>query len=455
MSGGLMPTTNASPPAAVGNLVTAPSSGAFSGEYETKTASLSLTSAWGGGVDTKLYYNYYNMENKSTLVEYALGGLGAAATCPSPSFPSTSNATRFCIGPYPNSLFGYKKEDLGLDAGWRINRGNKVSGGLNFLKIDRHREDAEKTDEDRIWLEYKNSMLEDLSGRIKYLYTQRRSDLNPARPPNTDPFSTTGILPTQVPYYFRAYDVSNADVNQVKLVLDWAAMPFVDTGFEASYRKTDYKDLSYGRTDDHRWEYNLTLSVGDPKKFRVTALANYENIEFNQAYKNGTPVVSPGGTQTVTNFDWGTQNTQTNWLFGLIADWPVMERLALKGSYTWTKTDGGVDFSSGAPLTTVGCPAAGCAGTFNGTPLVNYVTDNTKKQTLNLKGDYKFDRQWTGTIGYVWEKYDYEDDQMRGYQGTYAYYQNLGGTNNSWFSGAYANPTYRLQVVYFMASYKF
>ena len=98
--------------------------------------------------------------------------------------------------------------------------------------------------------------------------------------------------------------------------------------------------------------------------------------------------------------------------------------------------------------------AAGVGG-FNGGPLVNYVTDNTKKQTLNLKGDYKFDRQWSATLGYVWEKYDYNDDQMKGYQGFYPYYQYLGGNNNSWFSGAFANPAYKVEVVYLVGTYKF
>ncbi len=445
MSGGLMPTTNASPPAAVGTLVTAPSSAAFDGEHETKTGSLSLTSVLGRAVDSRIYWNYYDKKNNSTLITYANGFLGTGP-CPAVNFASSSTATQFCVGPYPNSLFSYEKQDGGIDVGWRINRGNKVSGGLNFLEVKREgREDAEKTKEDKIWLEYKNSMLESLSGRIKYQYLERRSDLNPAFPPNTSPFSTTGILPTAVPYYYRAYDVSNSDANQVKLVLDWSPVPFLDTGFEAALKKTDYKELLYGRTDDKRQEYNLTVSYGDPKKFRITGLANYEIVEFTQAYRNGTPASGPSPNNAA-NFDWSTLNTQTNRLFGLIADWVPMERLALKGSYIWTKTGGGVDFTSG---NTAG------AGGFNGGPLVNYVTDNTKKQTLNLKGDYKFDRSWTGTIGYVLEKYDYADDQMRSYQGFYPYYQNLGGTNNSWFSGAFANPSYKMQVLYVMGTYKF
>jgi len=443
LDGGLMPTSNASPPTAVGTLVTAPSSSAFDGETETKTASLSLTSGWGGGVDSKIYLNYYDTKNNSTLVTYSQGFNGTGP-CPAVSYPSTSTPTQFCIGPYPNSLFSYKKQDYGIDAGWRIDRGNKVSGGLNLLEIEREgREDADKTKEDKAWLEYKNSMLEDLSGRIKYQRLERHSDLNPARPVAQSPF--TDATPAQVAYYFRAYDVSNANQNQIKVVLDWAPMPLLDMGFEFAWKKTDYKDLSYGRSDDVRREYNLTVSIGNPKEFRITGLVNYELVEFNQAYHQGTGPF-PGGTQTATDFDWGTKNTQINRLFGVIADWPVMERLAFKGSYTWTKTGGGVDFTSGN--------TAGVGG-FNGGPLVNYVTDNTQKQTLNLKGDYKLDRQWTLTVGYVHERYDYADDQMRGYQGFYPYFQNLGATNISWFSGAFANPSYQLYVYYLVGTYKF
>jgi hypothetical protein len=449
MSGSLKPTNNLPasttglPPQAVGNLVTTPSSPTFDGEYETTTGSLSLTSALGRGVDTRLYYNYYEMKNNSTLITYAQGFLGTGP-CAATAFPQSSNATTFCIGPYPNSLFQYEKQDIGLDVGWRINRGNKVSGGLNHLEVERHREDAEKTDESKIWLEYKNTTLESLSARIKYQFVTRESELNPAWPPNQNPFGT-GAAPTSVTYYYRAYDVSNADANQVKLVLDWSPMPFLDTGFEVALKQTDYKDLLYGRKDDYRQEYNVTVSVGDPKKFRITALANYEDIEFNQAYRTGAPATGPSP-NNATNFDWGTSNTQTNKLFGLIADWPATERVFLKGSYTWTKTGGGVDFTSGN--------TAGSGG-FNGGPLVNYVTDNTRKQTLNLKGDYKFDRRWTGTLGYVYEKYEYADDQMRGYQGYYPYYQYLGGNNNSWFSGAFANPSYKMEMVYAMGTYKF
>jgi MtrB/PioB family decaheme-associated outer membrane protein len=448
-SSGLMPTNNASPPTGVGYLNTPSSSDSFNGDIDTKSASLSWAFAPGAGVDFKPFANYYDSKNKSSLITYGNGFLGTGP-CPAVNYASSATATQFCIGPYPNSLFSYKKVELGIDAGWRLNRANKVSGGYTYLDTNREgRDDADKTRENKLWAEYKNSTLENLSGRLKVQYLKRHSELDPSEPVGQNPF-TAPATPNQVPYYFRAYDVSDMYQPMLKLVLDWTPMPLLDTGFETAWKKTYYQDLYYGRTGDERQEYNLTVSYGEAKRFRVTGLVNYEFVDFNQAYHNGTtaqpPVPGNPQPQTATDFDWGTKNKQTNRLFGLIAEGAPTERLALKLSYLWTKTGGGVSFWSG---NTAG------AGGFNGGPLINYQTDNTKKQTLSLTGNYKIDKSWTGTAGYTREKYDYWDAQMNGYQGYTPYYQNLGGTNNSWFSGAFANPSYKLDVVYLMATYKF
>jgi len=228
----------------------------------------------------------------------------------------------------------------------------------------------------------------------------------------------------------------------------------LDIGVGGTWRKTDYKDLYYGRTDDERTDIDFTIAYGDPGKVRITAFGNWGEVKFDQAYRvvasgtqpgaPGSPL--PGGTQTQYTFDWGTKNTQDNWLLALQVDWAVNDRLAVTGSYSYQDTGGGVDFSSGS--------FAGTGG-FNGGPLVNYVTDNTKTQRLNLKADYKINKNWTATAGYAYEKYEYNDDQMRGYQGFYGYYQNLGGTGNSWLSGAFANPSYTANVFYVIGTYKF
>ena len=44
---------------------------------------------------------------------------------------------------------------------------------------------------------------------------------------------------------------------------------------------------------------------------------------------------------------------------------------------------------------------------------------------------------------------------MRGNQSYYGYYQNLGGTNNSWLSGAFTNFSYTNDIIFVTAKYSF
>ncbi len=433
---GLKPTGNQAPPIGVGYLVTTPSSPTFDGEHKTTTASFGLSSTLTTGLQSRLYYNYYDRANNSTVISYEGGGLGATAS----NCPAANTATQFCIAPLEGELFAYTKNDAGIDLTYNLGKGQKLLGGYNYLKVDRDLEPAPETRDSRVWVEYRNSMVENLSGRLKYYYLQQRSDIN-HEDTNSGP-----ATPAQVPYYYSAYDVANYDQNSVKLTVDWNPIRLLDIGFGATWRKTDYKDLQYyGRTDDKRQLYDLTVGYGDADQFRLTAIGNWSEVVFHQAYHQGTGP-TPNGPQTSTDFNWGTENTQTNWLVALEADWVATEQLSLKASASWQNTGGGVDFWSNN--------YAGVGG-YNGGPLVNYVTDNTKMQRFMLRGDYKINTKWSVSAGYAYENYDYSDDQMRGYQSYYGYYQNLGGTNNSWLSGAFTNPSYTNNIFFLTAKYSF
>jgi hypothetical protein len=323
-------------------------------------------------------------------------------------------------------------------------------GGFNWLKVERDFEVAPTTEDRRFWIEYRNTaIVPDLVGRLKYVYLEQRSDINHNF---TD---SGGATPAQVPYYFSAYDVANFDQNLAKLTLDWNPISLLNIGFGVTWRQTEYRDLQYyGRTDDTSTYFDLSIAYGDPDSLRISALGNWGQVDFHQAYRNTATGASPapGGTQTATTFDWGTKNTQGNWVVAVMADWKAAEQLMLTGSVSWQRTTGGVDFTSGNYLG---------AGGYNGGPLVNYVTDNTKMFRVNLKGDYRINKNWSATLGYAYEKYEYTDDQMRGYQSYYPYYQYIPGTNNalstnnSWYSGAFANPSYTTNLIYLTATYRF
>ncbi len=450
-SASLKPTSNASPPRGVGYLVTAPydaESGqplsTFDGEHKTTTAHVSWNASPMARLDTRVYYDYYDLQNESTSVSYAAGSLGSSCATP-PVNSATCYRIAALLAP---EAFQYTKNSAGFDASWAFTPRSKLLGGFDWQEVERDLDPAPKTDEYRYWVEYRNSGWQTLSGRIKYQYLQRRSDLDPSFNNN----GQSNVQPTAVPYYFTAYDVSDFDQNMVKFTLDWTPLPLLAVGVGGTWKKTDYRDNYFGRTEDTSQQYDLTVAYGDANSWRVTFLGNWGDVQFDQAYRNiasgQSPV--PGGTQTATTFDWGTENTQDNWLVALMGDWVVNDKLALWASASWGETGGGVDFWSGS--------YAG-AGGFNGGPLVNYVTDNTKTTRFQVKGTYTHNKHWSGTLGYAYEKYDYEDDQMRGYGGFYPYFQNANtsatGTNYSWFTGAFADPSYKTNLVYLTVTYRF
>jgi len=440
LASGLKPASNIAPPPAVGYLVTAPSRSTFDGEHTTTSASISIASTPWRALETRLYYDYYDKDNGSTPIDYAAGGLGpGAATCPPTG--GSNNATRYCLGAeVAGEPFAYTKNTYGLDVTWRFAPRQRLLFGANWLSIDRDSEIAQESDEDRYFVEYRNTMAQGISGRLKYQYMQRRSDINHLRTPSGNANLNT------VAYFYSAYDVANFDQNMVKANIDFNPMDRLTIGVGGTWKKTNYKDLQYyGRTDDTTTLVDLNVAYGTPDKWQVSAIANWGLVEFNQAYHQGTGPF-PNGTQTPTDFDWGTENTQDYWLVGVSGDWMVTPQLKLTASASYMKTSGGVDFWSGN--------YAGTGGYLGG-PLVNYVTDNTKTTRFQIKGDYAFNKNWSATFGYAYEKYDYADDQMRGYQGYYPYYQNLGSTNNSWFTGAYANPSYDANIVWVMFKYRF
>ncbi len=460
-SGSLKPTGSQTPPTGVGTLVTQPSASTFDGNVETTTATVSWNATPMKGLDTRIYYEYYDKANKSTSIGYNWGGLGSAAsTCPDPIPPSTTNnwsasPTRFCIAPLEAAEnFGYTKNTYGIDASYRIDARQKILGQYTYTNIDRELEPADNSRIQRFWIEYRNTKWADWSGRLRYQYLQQRSDLDPSVTNNS-----SGQTSANVPYYFTAYDVNNFDQNMVRLNLDWTPLPMTSVSFGATWRGTDYKGNYYGRTDDRTQLYDLSVSYGDPDKFRVSLIGNWSEVKFNQMYRNtgsstNPPVPNlgplPDGGSNSLNFNWGTKNTQGNWLVALMADWVPLDNLRLTSSLSYQETNGGVDFWSSNYE---------AAGGFNGGPLVNYVTDNTKLTRFQLKGEYAFNKNWSFTAGYWYNKYDYTDDQMRGYQGYYPYFQSLNTsattTNYSWWSGAFANPSYTQNIFYLTVAYRF
>jgi MtrB/PioB family decaheme-associated outer membrane protein len=390
---------------------TNPDRAVFDGDIRHSTASLTLHSNPIRQLDTRAYWNWFNKDNRSTRVIFG-----------------TSPATH---------ILDYRKNNLGLDVGYRFDPSHRIVVNADYVNLHRNRVDFDQTKDLKLSAEYRNSMLDWASARLKYQYMERRSHFLE---------SAAGTGPADVNYlnrFIARFDASNVDQNLVKAVMDIQLGESWDLGIEGIYKQNNYKDTVLGRTDDERQEIYLSLAWGDIQRFRVMVFADVEWIKYDAYHRNISTVgaadaYDPYATPTSTNYNWGSTNRDRNYAVGLGADWKPGERWKLHSSLIWQRTRGTADFAV----------QAGANPTVPAVPITNY--DNTRKVALNLRGTYAYSKEWDFTGGYAYERFRFSDIAYDGYQYTIG-----AGASTSYLSGAFANPNYTAQIVYVAGTYKF
>ena len=394
---------------------TGPSQTTFNGKIRNETFTASAASAPMAGLDTRLYYNYRKRDDDSSVVTFATG----EATEP----------------------FSYKKNNWGFDAYYRVNRGNRIGAGYDYLDTKREgRHDFDQTKDKRFFAEWRNSSLEDLAARLKYTRLERDANFLHAN---------DGTNPNDSAYLNRfvtAFDLSNVDQDQWKLTLDYTFMDHIDLGFEGTVKNNKYKDNTLGRLEDDRREIYLSASYGLPGGPRFSIFGDWEEVKVDSRHR----VIGSGGVDnsydpnsppTASNYNWSGNITDRNYAAGIAIDWPASEKLAIKASAIYYKTNGYVDLSlqQGVPSSVV--PPA---------PIGNW--DDSKRISLNIKAVYLLGKSWTLTGGYAYERWEYSDSQTDGYRYVVT---NSNAAQNSYLNGVGAFTPYKTNIIYGMASYRF
>lgn len=418
---------------------TLPSNTSYDGKIKNTTVALTLASNPMRGLDSRAYYNYYDKDNQSSQVTFNNCGV-------STGLPATFTTCQ-------TQLFGYTRNNAGIDVGYRFNPANRLTGVVDYNHTDQQqvtggvRHDYPTTKQWTYSLEWRNNSYEFLGVRLGAAYLQRRSDFE---------LGNAGTDANDVAFLQRfvaRYDLSDLNQTRLKFVLDSSPIAFLDFGFEGYWKWNDYKanpDWSplIGREKDTRQEYYASVAYGDPNAFRVTLFGDIEFIQYDSLHRNinaGTcPALSncanPNTAPNATAYNWNAENNDRNWALGLGTDWKAMERLTVKGSAIWSRTQGWADIVSQNNF---------------GTPFPIRSYDTTSKVTLNLKGVYQFTRNWEFTGGYAYETYKYTDDQYNGYQYVIPTGTPPTFSGTSYLSGYYAFQNYSANIVYAMAKYKF
>ena len=176
---------------------TLPDQSTFSGENINQSFALAWTATPMANLDSRVYYYWTKLDNKSDIIDY-----GNAPTQPLASGLGCGNVpgltpNTWVPGNCENENYNYTKNNVGFDLWWKFARGNRLGGGWDYYNLDQTRFDYDKAHQNKFWLEYKNTMLDTLSARLKYQYIQRDSTLN---------FTTNGLTAND-PNYLLALHV--------------------------------------------------------------------------------------------------------------------------------------------------------------------------------------------------------------------------------------------------------
>jgi hypothetical protein len=420
--------------------------GSFNGDVRYDTYSLTLSSNPARIVDTRLYYNHFKKENESTRVTF--NGLPAGLSC-SDIFNATGPAN--C----EPELFNYTKKNYGLDVGVRPFTGNKINLGYDFSDVERERFDTNQTDETRYSIEWRNSNLDWLSARVKYTRFERESNfqLTPefvrarvaaeaaaGRPTNFNN-TTQGFIEA----FVSRFDVSNMDQDQYKIGLDFTLSETADLSFEYARKESKYRGVILGRTGDERDEFYVNAGFGDREVIRFNVFGGWETINYTSYHRVGNPL-DPFLAPTTAAYNWGMGIRDVYRTFGAGFDWPAAERLMIKASALWQRTDGTGRFE---PQTLASGASANPALLLGG--INNY--GNNEFFSLNVKGIWQFTPKIELTLGAAYEEHKFNDIQFNNY--TYIVPTTAPNASTSYLSGWYANPDYKAGLGYVIVKYKF
>ena len=397
---------------------TGPSSPTFNGDIENQTFSAVWSASPARNLDLRVYGNSYEREDNSTHLVFN----GTAAS------------------DYRNEPFSYDKVNFGIEAGFRINRGNRIAAGYDYLDTEREgRNDFDNTKDKRFFVEYKNTMLDTLAARIKYQRLERDSNFL-----RGNEGTGTGD-PNYLNRFVTAFDLAGVDQDLVKVSLDFSPVPNLDLGLEAISKRNKFRDNVIGRLKDDREELYVNASYVMPAGVRFSVFADTERVTYDSRHRTGVTgttvgTYDPFAPPTAATYNWEGKVKDRNTAYGVAVDIPVMKRLTIKASAIHYKADGSTDLSlqEGVPASVV-------------RPVSLVLVDDSKRTSFTLKAIYEFSRAWTITGGYAYERFEYADEQFEGYRYTIP----AANRADSYLNGYFANPEYKASILFALVTYRF
>ncbi len=406
------------------------SSSQFTGRKEISNYNFSLTSSPLSFVDTKLFYQYYDSENKSDTVNQ-INGSPPPATIQVP-------------------LFSYKKNNYGVNLGFKLPEQFNLDAGYSYLDTNRkNRPDIPSTKDNVYSAELKWNGLDWLTPKIGYERLERLASYGPG-------YGLSNIAePVNTPF-FTMFDAAKQDRDTSKIALDVSPLSALNIGAAYKYKKSTFPSdyLGVQNTKTNEFEVYGDYTIGTLVKINAYFdLQNMSEYLLDYVYSGTvTSVTTTGATQYV----WNLNQKDDTYEYGVGVDFYVVpKKVTVRLQYDYVDSDGSENFSFAFPGVINGVDANSATGPI-GNPNLNDDVDSYHKSAFTFKTTYVVSKNLSLAAGASFERYKYND---YGLGNSYQYVNTantLSGTGAGiYLTGAYANPSYTASVVFLTAAYKF
>lgn len=383
----------------------------FNGDVVYKSIALTLSSSPIKNITTKVYYKYLNKDNNSDEITYTSG--------------STS---------VTNHLFEYKKNNAGVEVGYKFMKDLKVSAGYDYLKIKRNRDDIPETEDSKYFVQIKYTPSDFISGRIKYQRLDRDCTFESPNVASTDP--------AYIENYVRRFDATAKKQDTIRVSVDLSPVNTLDITAEYAYKNDKYNETILGMTKNRRNEYILDANY-EIKPLKIYGYIDYEEVKTDQTSRyinpTGTYSFDPNIPPVANSYNWDVNLKDKNIAYGAGIEFSMIpEKLSIALQYDFQKSNGNADYSSQILTGTL---------TQDSIDISNY--DDYKLNSFSARIKYNHTKRLKFVLGYLYEKYTYNDAQFDGYK-------NIVGTPpNTYLTGAYTDESYKANIVYLKTVYTF
>ncbi|MDD5388033.1 MAG: MtrB/PioB family decaheme-associated outer membrane protein [Gallionellaceae bacterium] len=322
---------------------------------------------------------------------------------------------------------GYQLEDINRSTdgnGFAPSR-TIATGNTNDFSLPVH-----KTKEDTWTLEYRNSMLSDVTGRLSYAQSTRRA-LDYSTP--TFAATTNDATLIQYAYYtqFRDYFVADRTRDKIRGAFNYQVNDAWALGFSADYNRDKYKDAAFKQSDSTI--LNVDLSYAASEKMSLNTFYSREDRDSKLAGKylvssttagakvNGVAATNLlGGACNVANhpcilanWDWNMSQADKVDTWGVGAKYKgfISSKLDMNADLLYIQASTPVSAGGGGSLVSDGAAAPDYTWFAPG----SYPKITSKTTQLRLTGNYMIDKSQAVRVSYMYQHLKSSDWQYDAY----------------------------------------